>query len=444
MVQDDRIGKCMYVVRGCASFVVVDYCDTDLTLAYKDALLFLYKPFDYILDFPGVIEKSRQFAFPDVPQSFLDAYRSIRNQRVSLENLTTETTLAANSPFGDYDLSIFNRGMLSGSSEEITLTEWKLEESRLDRVLLKRLFRGKQAKLEAFVCEIVPLVKLFRAICYQYATMPATLGMLPRVIGQNANHIDEVKYFQPLFEIFLEHVLLELHQYNRTHKVHLTGANRTILSREVYFGDALRAFCGTTDIAISGKDAAADPDEWISMIELKSPFKQLFHSAGNSRKEQLIGQLFAMTQKRTSMIGGLTDLFTIVLVLANNNNSYNMTKTVVDEPNLYIKYLLLLCFELDEDDLTELTKDAIGEVIDLFPEIDSAAPDVVANSPANVNGPAGVGFQSKLGHNTRISTRKKTHDEYMEDLEELHNIRMRRMPEGTLTSELLSRMSSFV
>ena len=362
-----------------------------------------------------------------------------------MENLTG-TTPAVNNAFGDCDLSIFNRRMLSGSSEEITLSEWKLDERRLDRVLSKKHFQGNEAQLEAFVNEIGPMINLFRLICYQYATMPTEFGMLPRVIGVSAKKINEVTYFQPLFELFLDHVLLKLHEYNRTPKLHVIGANSIHLSREVEFSDECNVvFSGTTDIAISAVETTGDPEDWMSIIELKSPFKHLFHSAGNACKDQLIGQLFAMTQARPRMIGGLTDLFTIVLVLANNSNSYYMTKTVVDEPNLYIKYLLLLCVELDEDDLVELTTDAVGETIDLFPDsAPTPAPVVVANSSANVNGPVGVRFQPKHGHNTRFCARKKTYDEYMDDLEELHNIRMRRMPEGTLTSALLSRMSSFV
>jgi hypothetical protein len=197
---------------------------------------------------------------------------------------------------------------------------------------------------------------------------------------------------------------------------------------------------GYADVALT-YSASVDPMSFHSILELKRPYGQLYRTAGDAVKDQLLGEVMSLgTMKESSDIicGGITDLFTIN-VLAKVGSEYYMTSSVRD-PRSYILHVLLLTQNLNSHE--NLIRQRAGELIKVD---DDAAPQ-----PPELNKSAkrkGTGKEtktlkrSKIGKGDEncdcINISNDRYEDYLSDLDYLRTIELRKLGTRYLTAELL-------
>ena len=112
------------------------------------------------------------------------------------------------------------------------------------------------------------------------------------------------------------------------------------------------------------------PRNSICHIELKAPYKKLYHSKSYSSIDQLMAETDCISamrnantagvENRTTTVGALTDIFSIYLMFhdrRSSNREFFVTADSSLDPFSYIKCLLTLCLSVDA--LAEITSTAV-------------------------------------------------------------------------------------
>jgi len=156
------------------------------------------------------------------------------------------------------------------------------------------------------------------------------------------------------------------------------GANSIPLSCEIIDNRKISTRCtaprrrrleGYTDLMLFRTESIGQaPPFCLSLIELKTPFGPLKASASYDEKQQLLAEMLCVQRMKadeslsppitTNTIGCLTDMFSIHISLLRSScvESY-LTPHCIKTPT-FVKYLLLLCVSLNEDDIAQLIKDS--------------------------------------------------------------------------------------
>ncbi len=237
----------------------------------------------------------------------------------------------------------FTLDMLDNTPSQVHLRRFLWDERVILDVLARKWFNGEVVLLESF------LVREVGVLCH----LRSALAFLSEVLRCR---ISETTQVQPIFILFLQGLVANLAEVCPGNLAGLVTvpATRTLLTAEVHMQGRLSQVTlhGFTDV-ISGRASSAQPDEWVSFVELKIPFGTLHKRNGAPEKTQLIAQLEVATLMRSPtsnpMTGLLTDLFSIHLVIRmpselthQPGGLHFVTHRVVEERAFVIRVLLSL------------------------------------------------------------------------------------------------------
>eukprot|EP00604_Paraphysomonas_vestita_P000879 CAMPEP_0174819110 /NCGR_PEP_ID=MMETSP1107-20130205/2139_1 /TAXON_ID=36770 /ORGANISM="Paraphysomonas vestita, Strain GFlagA" /LENGTH=522 /DNA_ID=CAMNT_0016031999 /DNA_START=1071 /DNA_END=2639 /DNA_ORIENTATION=+ len=267
------------------------------------------------------------------------------------------------------DLSDFD---INRSESTMYLIRWKLTPELIEKKLLE-LFNEDSDTLETLVDAETKLLQKLR-------------NEFGNAYHQN-KRLNETAEFQPVFQLFLQGFLEAFNNRFLPPLQRTTAAANTQLLTASFplkepsdTGELNREESGYADIFVlrGAKDAAI---EFVSngnietVIELKSPFKSLYHTSHRAGMDQLTGEVEGLGQSLGNppvVIKGLiTDMNTISLHLrvSHNNKIYHcLTNRIVDAKE-YIKQLLFICYcSIQIDDIIDSIQSF--EYLDISNEIE--------------------------------------------------------------------------
>lgn len=117
---------------------------------------------------------------------------------------------------------------------------------------------------------------------------------------------------------------------------------------------------GKTDIVKIPAFEDDDYDVIEFMMELQLPFGALYHATSDGPKGQLVSQLLGLwemsSENRTATLGGLSDIFALMICFAHSDRRrvFNMTKSVTSAEEYFLHLLLLFCPDHDIRELMEI------------------------------------------------------------------------------------------
>ena len=293
----------------------------------------------------------------DLDVSYIEAYRSVRGS-VRDNNSTAPSTSR-----GALNCSTFRQSqVLQG---EYQLSWWTIDPDLLQTIIVADLFDGENDRFETYVAAQIISLELFRKYFFNFEQ-------------SQSSKIDELKLFQPIFQIFLKGFLDALRPADHAKHLENCMANNANLRKELIrnkYGQVV-PLTGKTDVImhLSGTNAQnKKPLNSICHIELKAPFTR-------ANLQSSIDQLMAQTdcisdmrnknttsvENRTTTLGALTDMFSIDLMFhdrrGGNNREFFVTADSSCDPRSYILRLLALCLSVDA--LATITTATSGHAVE--------------------------------------------------------------------------------
>ncbi len=283
--------------------------------------------------------------------NYFDTYGSVRG------GSRGESSTVHSYRSGPIDCSKFRQSNVS--SGEYKLSPWTFNDVSVQSVIVNDLFGGDENLFATFVADQIISLELFRKYFFNYGLF-------------TGRSIDEEAVFQPIFQIFLKGFLDALRSADDAKYFENFMANTDVIDTVVInkFGRAVR-LSGRTDVIIIQNPSNAQaikPRNSICHIELKAPYKKLYHSNSQSSIDQLMAETDCISAMRnadtagvenlTTTLGALTDIFSIYLMFhdrRSSNREFFVTAGSLD-PLSYIKRLLTLCLSVDA--LAEVTTTA--------------------------------------------------------------------------------------
>mmetsp|Transcript_27008 Transcript_27008/g.38483 ORF Transcript_27008/g.38483 Transcript_27008/m.38483 type:complete len:350 (+) Transcript_27008:550-1599(+) len=268
---------------------------------------------------------------------------------------------------------------------EVPLRRLEINKSDLSSYLIQSLFSNDEEAFNEFVDKWVQILNKFRIFFYSYCTCKGKNRLIP---------LDEVTYFQPFFRTYVEGILEYLNLSMLCKNVNSMPLESTIRINTGNNDEERNvSLKGYSDLMIFECDTNLIPQECISFLELKSPMGHLYRSASHAQKDQLLGEAICVTDMKIAhesnnnestaannhnagaTIGGLTDMFSLNILLQVWHDKSCYMATHVIEPSEYVMHLLLLCMPMNEDLIAFLVHRA-GEEIPVSSEGDGEEKDI--------------------------------------------------------------------
>ena len=417
---------------------------------------------------------------------YVQHYKSERLKKESLAYpITNKSSTCCDNIRDQFDLRKIRRSQISDKFE---LFHWQIDVDFLSQFITTNYFNNDETTLNQFLSNMIDILNKYRK--FFFTAFQCRLSL------------DEVTIFQPIFGLFLNELFKQLLDYGCCDMKYCdanSGPNMK-LSRPLNVKNTSNvvrsvSVSGYTDLAIFNKyyeDEDVVVTNCHSIIELKPSFQSLFSSASFAQKDQLFLQTRTLsymklmeqfernkTFKRKITIGGLTDAFSINLCLQEITSNKVYMSNHVTEARPYIMYLMLLCLDIS-DELFDTLKPNTEISIPIYD--DDQLPDVVdqnnnmkaPNNPNNDNNSNNNNIKEtndSNNQNKENNTKKSSNFEekeqkiksnnnnmsyfdeniyledqfdyeYMDKINRLNEIMIRRNPLQSLTFEYLENLNN--
>jgi hypothetical protein len=405
--------------------------------------------------------------FDQVPKTIIDGYKTTPQNRRRSASYDEPTTYTASSfkglaSLGVVPLNSFRRGMVVGTKDEINMHIWNIAEDNIQAIVIEQLFKGDENNFFSFLDEQVIILEKLRTFWWNYR------NSLPK---NRIKKIDETSQLQPVFFHFLKGLIrklnLEVHDDFDVKNINDSPTLERKINVMNEKNEAIElSLSGYSDLAIQrSSESFLSAENFHSIIELKSPFKSLWKSASESEKDQLVGEVTAVNSmkleaefevdRKTLLLGGLTDMFSInIMVQLMTSKECFMSPSVV-ESRSYLVHLLMLLLSFDDESITPLIADSRKTKVPV-PNDDSADYEEVlqrAFEELNLTTPPAINTRSLTKkndnkNNSKSNSKKRskllnrTQEDYDEKLEILHYITKNRSPLSDITESKLNQLSS--
>lgn len=304
----------------------------------KMSRLQLLDKMEYDNDLDKLLDLIEKAALPEPKASIIEQYREGRRIRDSEAYALTVEHLSTVASKGQYDMSNFDISSLHGA-HKVSVTVVRLNNDRLRTFLADRLFNGSIDALDQSLAQLTPVLSKLRSH-FIY-------------LREKAFGYTEASYFQPLYTLFLERVASCIGRSTCN-----TLGSEFPLSMEA---DVVLDNGNIDTVIISGKTDIVkvptfdieDYDDIEFLMELKPPFGALYHATSDGPKGQLVSQLLGLwlssSANRRVVLGGLSDIFALVICFASADSmrEFCRTKSVVSEPEYLLHLMLLFCPDCD-------------------------------------------------------------------------------------------------
>ena len=276
---------------------------------------------------------------PEPKSSIIEKYCEGRRVRDSDAYTLTVENLSTVVSKGCYDMSNFDISSLHGA-HKVSVTVVRLNNEKL-RTFIARLFNGFIDELEQSLADLTPVLSKLRS---------HFIYLREKDFGYT-----EPGFFQPLYTLFLERVASRIGRST----CNKTGAEVALDNGNI---DTV-TITGKTDIV---KIPAFEDDDYDAiefLTELKPPFGALYHATSDGAKGQLVSQLLGLwemsSENRTATLGGLSDIFALMICFAYSDRRrvFNMTKSVASAQEYLLHLMLLFCSDHDIRELIEIEGD---------------------------------------------------------------------------------------
>mgnify|MGYP003386693942 CR=1 FL=1 len=209
---------------------------------------------------------------------------------------------------------------------------WSIDESTLENFV-----KSKLGCNDEFMDDLVQQLGNLRSIIYSK-------------VDQNLRW-DEPTCIQPMMELYVDYVLLKVHQFTNKPRIHVAAANKPQF--DIKFTESNVKWTGQTDLYCSLTDVV-NIYESVAIIEMKSPFdtNNLYNAKAQQPKQQLLGQAVGCFRSRPDRkkytLSYLTDVFAISLLCHVQGCAYLSQRVV--EPKAFCLRLLIMCCDISDEE----------------------------------------------------------------------------------------------
>ncbi len=303
---------------------------------------------EYDEDLEKLLDLIVKADLPEPKSSIIEKYREGRRVRdsdvytLTVENLSTVASKRC------YDMSNFDISSLHGA-HKVSVTVVRLNNEKLRTFLADRLFNGSVDELDQSLVDLTPVLNKLRS---------HFIYLREKDFGYT-----EPGFFQPLYTLFLERVASRIGRStcNKTGSAFPLSVDAEVAQDNGNIDTV--TITGKTDIVKIPAFEDDDYDVIEFLMELKPPFGALFHATSDGAKGQLVSQLLGLwemsSENRTATLGGLSDIFALMIFFAYSDRRrvFNMTKSVASAQEYLLHLMLLFCSDHDIRELIEIEGD---------------------------------------------------------------------------------------
>ena len=303
----------------------------------------------YDEDLEKLLDLIKKAHLPKPKSSIIDRYLEERRVRDSDAHALTVEQLSTVASTSCYDMSNFDIRSLHGD-HKVSLLVVRLNKEKLRTFIADQLFNGSVDGLNDSLADLTPVLNKLRNLF---------IFLRKKSFGYT-----EPGFFQPVYTLFLERVASRIHRStcNKTGSAFpLSVVNAAVVQDS---GDIETVtITGKTDIVKIPAIGDDTYDVIEFLMELKLPFGALYHATSDGAKGQLVSQLLGLwemsSKNRTATLGGLSDIFALVICFAysDRKRDFKMTKSVTSAQEYLLHLMLLFCSDRDIRELIEIEGD---------------------------------------------------------------------------------------
>jgi len=328
-----------------------------LVVESKRRSLFTPANFSSIVEWVNVQCCSDIPAIKDVKQ-FLSSYKTSSSRDTSISYEDDSSCSGSRWSDDKIPMNRFRRNMTNAlTSSKMRVTNLHLDDKAIMCLVSKHVFANDEEATKCLVDELSVIVAKIRETLYFYK--------------QGGKNCPEVTLVQPLFVLFVEHIMTRVLPRGRVDLGQLVSLQGDVLVPSTDALPATKTLSGNADLLFFKSNDIEEPLDYLQCVcELKSPFKKLCHSGAHASKDQLLAELEGcgqMTGEAHHIMGLLSDFFVAGVVIRAPSTAdccypiFYQAPRVTDTTSFVLRLLFVL-LDLGAMDLDELLRDCKTEV----------------------------------------------------------------------------------
>jgi hypothetical protein len=332
-----------------------------LVVESKRTRLFSPTKFSSIEDWLNVQCGSDIPAIEDVGQ-FLSSYKNSSSLDTSISYEDDSSCSGSRWTDDKLPMNRFRRNMTNAlTSSKMRVRILDLNDEAIMCLVSKRVFENDKEATESLVDELSVIVAKIRETLYFQ--------------DQRGQNCPEVTLVQPLFALFVEHIMTRVLPQGRVGLGQLVSLKGAVLVPSPTAPPATKTLSGNADLLFFKSDDIGDDigkplDNLQCVCELKSPFKKLSHGGAHASKDQLLAELEGcgqMTGGAHHIMGLLSDFFVAGVVIRAPSTAdcdypiFYQALRVTDTTSFVLRLLFVL-LDLGAVDFEELLRNCKTEI----------------------------------------------------------------------------------